>query len=206
MIVKAAIGFLSKDSDEKLAKDVQSAITGMTDNANFPKPTPGLADVTAALIAFTVALADAVNGGKEMTSIKNANRAELVSLMRQLASYVTETSNGDMTKLLSSGFPYQKPNRVSVGTLPAPGSPLLRQGALSGQLDARVPPIYGAYTFNWRLALSSAPNTYVQTVQTTGSSVTFEGLTAGQTYAVTANAVGSAGPSDWSDDAELMVV
>jgi len=100
--------------------------------------------------------------------------------MRQLASYVTETSNGDMTKLLSSGFPYQKPNRVSVGTLPAPGSPSLRQGALSGQLDARVPPIYGAYTFNWRVALSSAPDTYVQTVQTTGSSVTFEGLTAGR--------------------------
>jgi len=70
MIVKAAIGFLLKDSDDKLVKDVQSAITGLTDNANFPKPTPALADVTAALTAFTVALAETVNGGKEMTSIK----------------------------------------------------------------------------------------------------------------------------------------
>ena len=177
MVVKAAIGFLLKDSDNKLVKDVQSAIT-VTDNANFPKPTPALADVTAALTAFTVALADAVNGGKEMTSIKNANRAELASLMRLLANYVTETSDGDMTKRLSSGFPYQKPNRISVGALPAPRPPTLRQGEHSGQLDAKVPPIYGAYTFNWRLALSSAPDTYVQTVQTTGGSVTFEGRVA----------------------------
>ena len=206
MIVKAAIGFLLKNSDEKLAKDVQSAITGLTENPNFPKPTPSLADLTAALTAFTVALADTVNGGKEMTSIKNTKRAELASLMRQLASYVTETGNGDMTKLLSSGFPYQKPNRVSVGTLPAPGPPSIRQGTLSGQLDARVAPIYGAATINWRVALSSAPDTYVQTVQTTGSRVTFEGLTPGRIYVVTANVLGAAGPSDWSDDAELMVV
>ena len=206
MVVKAAIGFLLKDSDDKLVKDVQAAITGMTDNANFPKPTPALADVTSALTAFTVALADTVNGGKEMTSIKNANRAQLASLMRQLASYVTETSNGDMTKLLSSGFPYQKPNRVSVGTLPAPGSPLLRQGALSGQLDAKVPPIYGAYTFNWRLALASAPNTYVQTVQTTAARCTFPDLTPGQTYNVQVNAVGTAGESNWSGVGSRMVI
>ena len=54
--------------------------------------------------------------------------------------------------------------------------------------------------------LSCAPDTYVQTVQTTGGSVTFVGLTVGRTYAATANVVGAAGSSDWSHDAELMVV
>ena len=82
MIVKSAIGFLMTDNDAQLIVDVQSAVTGLTGNASFPTPAPALTVVTTALNAFTVALADAGNGGKELTSIKNAKRAELVSLMR----------------------------------------------------------------------------------------------------------------------------
>ena len=188
MIVKAAIGFLTPDPDNQLIGDVQSAITGLTGNPSFPTPSPTLAAITTALSAFTVALADAVNGGTEMTSIKNAKRAELASLMRQLGSYVTVTADGDMTKLLSSGFRYQKPTRNTIGALPAPYTPVLKLGPHTGELDATISPIYGAYTYNWRVALASSPTTYVRTVQTTGGRVTFEGLTAGQVYNVEANA------------------
>ena len=44
------------------------------------------------------------------------------------------------------------------------------------------------------------------TMQTTGGSVTFVGLTVSRSLSKAANAVGAAGPSDWSHDAELMVV
>lgn len=206
MVVKAAIGFLTTDTDDQLIADVQGAITGLTGNANFATPMPTLPTVTTALTAYTVALADAVNGGKELTAIKNAKRAELVSLMRQLASYVTVTANGDMTKLLSSGFPYQKPSRTRVGTLPAPEAPVLKLGGKSGQLGANVAPVYGAGSYNWRLALASSPNTFVQSVQTTGGRHTFDGLTPGQIYNVEVNAVGAAGPSDWSDVSCLMAI
>jgi hypothetical protein len=206
MVVKAAIGFLTADSDAQLVLDTQAAIEGLTNNTSFPTPNPMLASITTALTAFTTAIAEAANGGKELTSAKNAKRAELVSLMRQLASYVTITSNGDMTKLLSSSFPYQTPTRTTIGTLPAPDSPVLKLGTKSGEIDASVTPIYGAYVYNWRVALSSSPNTFVQTVQTTGGRNTFEGLTPGQSYIVEANAVGSAGPSDWSNASESMVV
>jgi hypothetical protein len=185
---------------------VQGALTGLTDNANFATPAPTLATVTTALSAFTVALADAVNGGKQMTAIKNAKRAELVSLMRQLASYVTVTANGDMTKLLSSGFPYQKPTRSRIGALPAPEAPVLKHGALSGTVDTSITPVYGASSYNWRVALASAPSTFVQTAQTTGGRHSFNGLIPGQIYNVEANAVGAAGPSDWSDVACLMAI
>ena len=194
------------DNDAQLIVDVQSAVTGLTGNASFPTPAPALTVVTTALNAFTVALADAGNGGKELTSIKNAKRAELVSLMRQLGSYVTVTAAGDMTKLLSSGFPYQKPTRSAIGALPAPYTPVLKLGPHTGELDASVSPIYGAYTYNWRVALSSSPTTYVRAVQTTGGRILFDGLTPGQVYNVEANAVGSSGPSDWSDVAGLMVI
>ncbi len=186
--------------------DVQGAITGMTDNPNFPSPAPSLKAVGTALGAFTDALAAAVNRGKVETAAKNARRAELASLMRQLASYVTLTSDGDMEKLLSSGFPYQKPVRNRVGTLPAPVAPTLRIGMKSGALDATVPPIYGAGSYNWRVALASKPDTFVQIAQTIGSRYTFQGLTPGQAYNVEVNAVGAAGPGDWSDLSTAIVV
>lgn len=206
MNVKPAIGFMTKDSDAQLDQDVETIIASMTGNANFPTPSPTLAVITTALSAFTVALADAANGGVEKTAIKNARRAELVSLLRQLSSYVFATADGDMTKLLSSGFPAQKTNRSPIGPLPAPASPVLSQGPVSGSLGASTPPVNGAYIYNWRVALASAPTTYVKQVQSTAASNTFDGLTPGQVYNVQLNAVGTAGASDWSGPGELMII
>jgi hypothetical protein len=206
MIVKAATGFLTASSDERLIAEVQAAIIGLTDNPNFATPMPTVKSVKDAVGAFITAVAEAVNGGRGLTATKNARRAELVSLMRQLASYITVTSNGDLTVLLSSGFPYQKPERTRVGFLPAPASPTLKLGAKSGQLDASISPVYGAGSYNWRIALASAPTAFVQTAQTTGGRYAFKGLTPGQTYNVEVNGVGALGPGDWSMAATAMVV
>ena len=206
MVVKTQISFLNTDRNDELIGHTRGVIDGLTNNPNFATPVPALADVSTALAAFVTAVAAAVNGGTEQTAAKKARRAELVALMRQLASYVTITSNGDMEKLLSSGFPRQKPVRTPVGTLPAPDAPKLRYTDKSGELDATVAPVYGAATYNWRVALATEPDTFVQTAQTTGGRCLFEGLTPGKIYTVQANAVGTAGPSDWSDNADLMVV
>jgi hypothetical protein len=206
MTVKPAIGFLTKDGDAQLDQDTETIIASMTGNANFPTPSPTLAVITTALSAFTIALADAADGGVEKTAIKNAKRAELVSLLRQLSSYVFATAGGDMTKLLSSGFPAQKTTRSPIGPLPAPITPVLSQGPVTGSLNASTPPVSGAYIYNWRVALASAPTTYVKQQQTTAASNTFEGLTPGQVYNVELNAVGTAGTSDWSGPGELMII
>lgn len=206
MVVKTAIKFLNDATDPQLIVEVESGLSGMANNPRFPTPTPTLALVTTGLGSFRTALAEAAGGGKELTAIKNARREELVSLMRQLASYVTTASNGDLAVLLSSGFRIQKPTRSPVGTLPAPDAPVTRQGLRTGELNATTAPVPGAYTYNWQLALASAPDVPVQTVQTTGARYLFVGLTPGQTYNVVLNAVGSAGPSDWSDTGTLMVI
>jgi hypothetical protein len=57
---------------------------------------------------------------KENTAIRNARRPELVSLLRQLANYVSATANGNLETLISSGFPIQKTTRTPIGPLPAP--------------------------------------------------------------------------------------
>ena len=206
MIVKAAIGFLSSYSDAQLITTVRALVEGLTNNANFPAPTPKLDIVTTALDAFVVAVADAANGGKELTSMKNAKRRELASVVRQLASYVTITSDGNLTTLLSAAFPVQKPNRSKIGVLPAPEVPHVKLGPKSGQMDASTTPLVGGYVYNWRAALASAPTVYVKVAQTTGARHLFEELTPGQTYIVQVSVVGSAGMSDWSGSAELMVV
>ena len=51
------------------------------------------------------------------SAIKRARLAELTSLVRQLANYVTATCNGDMVMMLASGFPHQKPMRERIGQL-----------------------------------------------------------------------------------------
>ena len=48
--------------------------------------------------------------------------------------------------------------------------------------------------------------TFIRQTQTTAASNTFDGLTPGQIYNVQLNAVGTAGTTDWSGAAELMVV
>ena len=207
MNVKPAIGFLTKDSDPQLDQDTETIIASMTGNANFPTPSPDLVVVTAALTAFTIALADAADRQMaiEKTAIKNARRAQLEALLRQLASYVFATASGDMTKLLSSGFPAQKTARPPIGPLPTPATPFLSQGPVTGSLSAVTPPINGAYIYNWRVALASAPTVFVKQVQTTAASNTFDGLTPGQIYNVQLNAVGTAGTTDWSGPGELMI-
>ena len=66
--------------------------------------------------------------------------------------------------------------------------------------------VKGASAYNWRIALASAPNVYVQTVQTPGGRYLFEELTPGQVYLVQVNALGAMGESNWSDDSTLMIL
>ena len=207
MVVKAAISFLREDTDADFIVNVGTALDGTgAETGTFPNPVPPINTVKTALDDFVVAKGEAVKGGKQATAVKKAKRAIVVSLMRQLANYVTDTSDGDMTKLLSSKFPTQKPTRQRVGKLTTPSTPTLKYTKISGELDASTPPITGAYTYNWRLALATAPDVYVQTAQTIGGRNLFAELTPGQNYLVQVCAVGAAGPSDWSNTAKLMVV
>ena len=199
MIIKPAIGFLRTDSDALLITDTDTIITSMTDNSAYPTPAPTLAVVQAALTTFSDALAAAADGGKTLTLAKNAARTALDVLLRELASYVHVACKGDMQKLVSSGFPTQKPTRQPIGVLPAPSGLSVSIGARSGEITTWATPVKGAGIYNWRLALASAPDAPVQTAQTTAASNIFDGLTPGLEYTVKVNAIGSAGPSNWTD-------
>lgn len=206
MVIKPSIQFLNTDTDSELINDITVVILGVGGNpAIYDKPNPALPDVQKGLDNFSAGVAATADGGPSATARKNQLRLILVGLVRQLASYVGVACKGDMTNLLLSGFPVQKPSRAPIGVLPAPGNPTLALGSRSGELDAAVNPVFGASIYNWKLT-SSAAGEAPRTAQTTASYFTFTGLTPGVTYSVTANVVGAAGPSDWSDKATQMAV
>ena len=199
MIVKPSISFITTDNDATLITDTTGIITGLTNNAAYPAPAPTLATVQTSLNDFSDAVAAAAGGGVALTSAKNAARAALAALLRELASYVHVACRGDLTKLLTSGFPIQKPTRQPVGVLPAPTGLSLGLAARSGELNAWATPVAGAVLYSWHLVLASAPEVPVQSLQTTAASTSFAGLTPGLEYSITMNAIGTAGPSDWTD-------
>jgi hypothetical protein len=206
MTIKPSTSFITTDSDPQLIVDTNTINTGLTGNVSYPTPSPTLAAIQTALGDFSTALANAADGGITLTSIKNDKRAALAALLRELASYVQVACKGDLTILLSSGFPIQKPTRSPIGVLPAPTNMTVSLGARTGELDAAMPPVFGAAIYNWKLTAANAPTVILQTAQTTAASNSFTGLTPGVIYDIQANAVGSAGPSDWSDPVSQMAV
>lgn len=206
MNVKPAIGFFTKAGEAPFTDKVATILEWMKLNPDYASPSPTLAVVQTAFNAYTLATAEAAQGGVGHTEARNARRAELVALLRQLSNYVSATANGNLETLISSGFPIQKTSRTPIGILPAPSAPSASRGPVTGSMRALTPPVNGASTYNWRLALASAPTVYLETPQTTTAHFTFNDLTAGQLYSVAANAVGAAGTSDWSGDGTIMVV
>jgi hypothetical protein len=206
MIIKPSIGFLNTDSDAQLIKDLQQILNDMTGNASYPKAAALLLLIQAALAEFITALAQAGDGGMTLTSIKNDKREALCVLVRSLANDVENECLGNLTVLLASGFPIQKPQHFPVGDLQTPAAPTLSLGSHSGGLDASVPPVYGASTYNWQVAAASAPTVILQSDETTAANTSFNGLTPGVVYMVTVNVVGTAGASDWSKPTSQMVI
>ena len=103
-----------------------------------------------------------------------------------------------MANLILSGFPVQKPVRTPIGDLPAPQNLIVTHGVISGELDAKVNPVFGAATYTWTCTAGTAGAVPV-TGLSTAASYAFSGLTRGVSYTIAGNAVGAAGPSNWSN-------
>ena len=183
----------------------RNVVTMMTGNPAFTTPFPTLASVTTALDTLETTAEAALDRSRQAIANRNAAMAAVLSLLRQLAAYVQSHSVGDVAVLISSGFEPVK-GSTPIGPLQTPYTAILRQGPTSGSIRARNPKIKGAYSYNWRVALASAPTVFLQEVQTTAARYTFEGLTPGQTYIVQVSAVGAAGETSWSAITSMMVV
>jgi len=205
MNAKIAISFLSTNSDAPLAVAIGRVIDAMTGNTTYVTPVPTLATVIAAQASFASAV-NALNGSRAATVRRDQARAAMVQVVRDLGLYVQHTCAGDMAKLLSSGFPAQKPRGRPASVLTAPQNVRLRPARVSGQLLARCKVLDEAKAYQWRFATALAPTVWTQLDPVTSASITLQGLTRGTDYIVQVRAFGTRGSSDWSDAATLMAV
>jgi hypothetical protein len=203
-VAKVAVNFMTTDTDAQFIVDTARVVAGITGNAAFPTPTPALATVVAARNAYLAA----VTAGQDSRlgrSLRKKMRVALVVLLRQLAHYVEDTSAGDRTVLMSSGFPMQQ-RGAPVGPMPAPSQVRLAKGKTSGTAIARCRRIVRARAYQWRIAPAATPTAWLPVVTTFGAHAEFEGLAPTTMYVVQVCAVGTAGAGDWSETATVLVV
>ena len=87
-----------------LIKITRRILDSIKENAQFPNPTPGLAEIEQALEEFVTALSNAGGFDREKVAIKDGKQANLRQMLTELAYYVTQICKGDKALLLSSGF------------------------------------------------------------------------------------------------------
>jgi hypothetical protein len=161
--------------------------------------------VTTALDAADAATEAAMNRGTQQILERNAVMAALIDLLVQLAAFVQNRCQNNLVLLNSTGFQAVKTG-TPVGPLPTSLPPKTSHTKVSGEIAGRVKRVNGAYTYNWQLALASAPNVVVQTTQTTTARVTFAELILGEVYNIQVQAVGAAGASNYSNPGSIRVI
>jgi hypothetical protein len=120
--------------DGDLAKITRRILDSLKDNTKFPNPTPALADVQKALDEYSTALSEAGGFDREKVSIKDDKKALLKQMLTELAYYVTQTSKGEKTILISSGFEINADR-----SKPQKAPPKLRvELGMPGQVTTRV--------------------------------------------------------------------
>lgn len=202
---KVSLGFM-RLADSKVVIFADHVLTCLTGNSEYPNPSPALTTGRNLLTEFQDKLAESVGGGVVRTAHKNAAREALLSYLRSLALYVQEECNGELAKLLTSGFEATK-ERTPVGILPAPASVTLTQGTLSGSLELRGSPLNNAASYEMqRTTQITNPASWETVGQGTAARMTMNGLTPGTTYWSRMRGIGSAGPGAWSEPVSAMAI
>jgi hypothetical protein len=190
--------------DTDLIAFTRNVVTLTTGNDHYQTPSPALTVITTAVNALETAVHDALDGGKIAIATRNAARAEMLSLLRQLASYVTGNCNADLVVLLGSGFDAVKAPSP-VGVLPAPENLRLSITGISGELFLRFDRVYSAANYSVQVA-TSPDGPWQDQALSTSTRVTLTSLTPGKVYWARAAANGTAGTSGWGGPATAMAV
>jgi hypothetical protein len=189
-------------SDSDFLTFAKSVLVSMTDNANFPTPQPTLIVVGTAITDYETALANAADGGKTETAIKNQQRAALDATLKQLASYVELVAGDDEAKLLSSGFELTK-NPTPAGPLGAAQNFRVEAGD-KGQLKLvceanRLARVY-------KMGHKQVGDTAWTEVDSTSSRLLLTGLESGKEYVCRVLLVGTSPIRTYSEEVSCFVL
>ncbi len=204
--IKALDGFSNVSDGDVLARGI-AVQNQMTANPHFPNPSVDLATFKTDLDAFSLLIAEALDGGKKIVAEKNMQREHVVNQLRLLGRYVEITSKDDLPTFQTSGFNAASTTRVKTPPL----SEKIRKvahGPNSGQIEVWVQALPDASSYELRGGPSVGgvpPSTWTTAIVTNVKGpVVFSALTPGTVYAFQARALVKDGYTDWSDSVTFM--
>jgi hypothetical protein len=187
-----------KKRQSDIAVICQRVIDKMENNPVFPNPPAALAELKTLLPEFQTALANAEGRDKQMVSIKNDKKANLLVKLQELCEYVTVTCKGDRTLILSSGFDATNAAN-SDSNLPTAIEILDVVLGSSGEATTRVKNVTSAkgYVHQYTKEQPTMNTEWIGEGSSKGSH-TFEGLTSNQRYWFRVVAIGNNGQRGYS--------
>jgi hypothetical protein len=200
--IKASLGFNRLPGRDLLAR-LEAVVKGMDGNAVYPNPPVDMASLKTAGTNYSAALAAALDGGKKAIAERNAQRENVIKMLRQLVKYVEITCKDDSNTFLSSGFETASVTRVAPQPLDPPVIRSVDQGN-TGQLLVWIGRKAGAASYELRVAAAPAAGATVTSWPTIGftavkQAIPVNNLIPGTTYIIQVRALGALGYSDWSD-------
>ena len=201
-LIKLGLDSISIPDEIQFARQIVQAMTG---NANFPKPSPALADLTAGADALENAYNDAQAArqlAKSKTSLQDGTAVDLDRTLTQLANYVENASDGDKAKIESAGFSLRNPP-APIGQLPAPTDLQAVASEHAGSADLSWQSARGARSFTVERAEDGAELKYAVIGNSTKRQASFNSMVSGRKYWHRVAAIGAAGQSAWSDPVPL---
>ena len=185
-------------SDTQLAVETLVIQSAMTDNPNFPNPTPSIPDFSEMVAVYGQQLSKAASRDANAIAAKNVRRAQLINMCIQLGNSVSDTANGDVEKLISSGLPLKKKPQSVVIT--APSNFRITNGINPGELVLKVNSMKGVVSFNFSYTQDPPTETSVWTTTTCSTSrCVVKDLQSGKRYWFKVAAIGRKGQACWGE-------
>jgi hypothetical protein len=171
-------------------------VQSMTDNPNFPTPTPPLADVQADIDALTIAQSTVLSRTYGVAKIRDGYLATVRLDLARLRSYVqtlADRVNAELAAQLiaSSGFSVKRRGvhpKQRAAAIPGP---------VSGSVRLTAPFAGKRAAYAWQY--SSASGLWTALADTIQASTRVDSLTPGSFYRFQVRALTRAGIGDWGD-------
>jgi len=180
----------------------------MTNNTNFPNPSPPLTEITASLDELTQAFALVQSAKSEVSTrvvTQDNSEARLDQLLTQLAGYVESVAGRDDTLITSVGM--ETKAVPSAATVPSvPQALAANAGEHEGEINLlwKAVPKARSYIIEFSLDPATASSWTHVGIATSASKVV-SNLTSGKRYWFRVAAVGAGGQSGWSEHATKVV-
>lgn len=202
---KALVGFPGMKDDELMVA-ANTIVAAMTDNSNFPEPSPDLDVISNLRDDYSDKLAASrKRGAPEDFALKDESKDELAERLQQLGHYVNSVARGRLSIVLSSGFPTNSPDAPPQAPTPVENV-RVSDGRQSGQVKLDFAKQKNVRVYEYQYRMADLPNEPWSERYTTTSSRgnIIAPLDPARYYEVHVRAINTHGIGDWSQIVRIL--